>query len=205
MNRPLYNNRPCIKTTLFTVSEILSTLLSAKTDESVEQWMHIFHRENDNEYMNENEKMDVLIDTIIKHLRGYIRSCINTPVSIELLSYLDHGRFSHEQIADRFYMDSPLFPEDEEGDYASVRNIIDVTSILIFQTAYVWHLRDSKDEFGNRLVELYGRLNTNYTIPECVERLKHRSLELFMFYVKDAIWTHDKDLEYFLVWNDYYK
>lgn len=186
---PLFNKQPCIRALSSVAMDALATLVSETTDQT---WEDMFDEVWKDDYDEDN---DVDIDEelrteMLTRLKQYINLFVPAPIHHELLSYLDYGRFSHESIADRFYMDAPLFPEDESGNYLWLRNVMDVLTMLVFQ-------HDNNESIR----ALYPMLQPHYSMNACRSRLQHRAAELFMWSVASK---QIEDMDYFrkfLAWN----
>lgn len=124
---------------------------------------------------------DSLVDFHTEMIKDVLKNLMKTRfpmfVAIDLRHFLDHGRHAHESIADRSYLDYPLFPEDANGDYKTLRNVIEVVCVLF---DYCFSPEESANQFN---LMLFGKTGTREnTIEQCLERMRHKNPDLFVWH-----------------------
>jgi len=180
MNTPppayIYSKKPDIGKLTNRVMDAIGTLTR-----------EVGYSKDDEDYMQELGDPEFRIVSI---LRGFIYSHINYPLDYEYINFLENGRFCNETIADRIYMDAPLFPGDElTGDYMLLRNIVEVVGILLYSTLpYEYACSVYHNMIGNGDA-------TNTTLTDCVNRMTHRTPDIFKWSVYQKkhmyhTWTH---------------
>ena len=178
----IFPEKPNIKELIVRVTETLAYLIRGQLGKDIAE-EYLFYMQNGywdhgldecgcpHNKRSEDEAEEFHTGLIIKILRGFIYSYTLSPLDLEYISFLEHGRFSNETIADRIYMDSPLFPEDGYvGDYMRLRNIIEVVGILLYDMIPY----ESADEQYRQMIGTVGA-----SLSDCLKRLRHRSPDMF--------------------------